>query len=71
VKRGNSFTSHLMSVRPSKKRRRARRPSVMAEGMARNMRKLIGVYKSPGKIATAKALREKAKAAAAAAPAAA
>jgi large subunit ribosomal protein L35 len=43
VKRHHSFTSHLMSARPSSKRRKLRRPAILAEGHARNMRKLMGV----------------------------
>jgi large subunit ribosomal protein L35 len=63
LKRHQTLTSHLMSVRPSKKRRKARRALVMAEGLANNMRRLMGVHKTPGKIATAKAERARAKAA--------
>jgi large subunit ribosomal protein L35 len=61
VKRGHSFRSHLMSVRPSKKRRKSRRPALLAEGLANNMRRLMQVYKTPGKTATARAQRERAK----------
>ena len=43
VKRHHGFTSHLMSSRPSSKRRKLRRPAIMFEGHARNMRKLMGV----------------------------
>jgi large subunit ribosomal protein L35 len=43
LKRNHSFTSHLMSARPSSKRRKLRRPAILGEGHARNMRKLIGV----------------------------
>jgi large subunit ribosomal protein L35 len=43
LKRHHSFTSHLMSARPSSKRRKLRRPAVLFEGHARNMRKLLGI----------------------------
>jgi large subunit ribosomal protein L35 len=43
LKRNHSFTSHLMSARPSSKRRKLRRPAMLFEGHARNMRKLMGV----------------------------
>ncbi|HEX4052933.1 MAG TPA: 50S ribosomal protein L35 [Tepidisphaeraceae bacterium] len=43
LKRNHSFTSHLMSSRPSSKRRKLRRPEMLFEGHARNMRKLLGV----------------------------
>lgn len=43
VKRHHSFTSHLMSARPAKVRRKLRRPAVLFEGHARNMRQLMGV----------------------------
>jgi large subunit ribosomal protein L35 len=43
VKRHHGFTSHLMSSRPSSRRRKLRRPAILAEGHARNMRSLMGV----------------------------
>jgi large subunit ribosomal protein L35 len=43
LKRNHSFTSHLMSARPSSKRRKLRRPEILVEGHARNMRKLLGI----------------------------
>jgi large subunit ribosomal protein L35 len=43
LKRNHSFTSHLMSARPSSKRRKLRRPAILFEGHSRNMRKLMGV----------------------------
>jgi large subunit ribosomal protein L35 len=43
LKRSHSLTSHLMSARPSSKRRKLRRPAILFEGHARNMRKLMGV----------------------------
>ena len=51
MKRNHSFRSHLMSARPASKRRKLRRPAIMFEGHARNMRKLVGVSGlRPGKI---------------------
>lgn len=62
VKRHHCFTSHLMSARPSSKRRRLRRPGVLAEGHARNMRRFLGLSKlKPLKIAHERALAAKAK----------
>ncbi|HEY1921300.1 MAG TPA: bL35 family ribosomal protein [Tepidisphaeraceae bacterium] len=43
LKRHHGFTSHLMSARPSSRRRKLRRPAILFEGHARNMRKLMGV----------------------------
>jgi large subunit ribosomal protein L35 len=43
LKRHHSFTSHLMSSRPSSKRRKLRRPAILFEGHARNMRQLLGI----------------------------
>ncbi len=43
LKRGHSLTSHLRSARTAKKKRELRRPEVLFEGIARNMRKLMGV----------------------------
>ena len=70
LKRHHSLTSHLRSARTSKKKRELRRPEVLFEGLARNMRRLMGVSKSPGRIAAA-AKRRAAKAAEAKATAAA
>ena len=48
LKRHHSLTSHLRSARTSKKKRELRRPEVLFEGIARNMRKLMGVgHKHP------------------------
>src|SRR5215216_5069399 len=48
LKRGHSLTSHLRSARTSKKKRELRRPEILFEGIARNMRKLMGVgHKHP------------------------
>ena len=43
LKHGHSFHTHLMSDRPAVKRRKIRRPAILFEGHARNMRKLMGV----------------------------
>jgi large subunit ribosomal protein L35 len=51
LKRSHSFRDHLLSSRPAKKRRKLRRPAILFEGHARNMRKLMGVGGiHPGKI---------------------
>jgi large subunit ribosomal protein L35 len=52
VKHNHCFTSHLMSSRPAKRRRKLRRASVLHEGHARNMRLFMGLSKlKPKKIA--------------------
>jgi len=43
LKRHHSFTSHLMSARPAKRRRHLRRAAILFEGHARNMRELMGI----------------------------
>lgn len=49
LKRGHSLTSHLRSARTAKKKRELRRPEILFEGHARNMRKLMGISgKRPG-----------------------
>ncbi|HWE96432.1 MAG TPA: 50S ribosomal protein L35 [Tepidisphaeraceae bacterium] len=68
LKRGHCLTSHLMSSRPANKRRKLRRPAILFEGHAKNMRALMGVSKlKPAKVAHERALaalrREKAAAA--------
>ena len=51
LKRHHTFTSHLMSARPSYKRRKLRRPAILSESLARNMRRLLGKPGiHPGKI---------------------
>ena len=42
LKRNHAFTSHLKSGRRAGKRRMLRRPAILSESLARNMRKLIG-----------------------------
>jgi large subunit ribosomal protein L35 len=60
LKRHHSFTSHLMSGRSANKRRKLRRPALVSEGIARNLRRLMGVGGlHPGRAAHEKALREK------------
>ena len=62
LKRHHAYTSHLMSARPANKRRKLRKPAVLAEGLARNMRRLMGVSKlKPNKIAHERALAAAAK----------
>jgi large subunit ribosomal protein L35 len=52
LKRQHSFHTHLMSARTSKKRRHLRRPEILFEGHARNMRQLMGISGTrPKKIA--------------------
>jgi large subunit ribosomal protein L35 len=52
LKRHHAYTSHLMSSRPANKRRKLRKAAVLHEGLARNMRALIGVAKlKPNKTA--------------------
>jgi large subunit ribosomal protein L35 len=43
LKRGHSLTSHLRSARTAKKKRELRRPEILFEGHARNMRKMMGI----------------------------
>jgi large subunit ribosomal protein L35 len=62
LKRHHAKTSHLMSGRDSKTRRRLGRPAVLYEGLARNLRKLIGMgHKHPAKIEQEKAVAMKRK----------
>ena len=71
VKRHHALTSHLMSSRSGNKRRKLRKPAIMAEGHARNMRRYMGLSKlKPAKVAHERALEaaEKQKAAAETAP---
>ena len=72
LKRHHSFTSHLMSARPANKRRKLRRPAILFEGHARNMRHLMGIsHLKPAQVEHERALagkEEGAEAAAAAQP---
>jgi large subunit ribosomal protein L35 len=70
LKRHHGFTSHLMSSRSANRRRKLRRSDIVPESHGRRLRKLMGVFKSPGKTATAKAKARREAAAAAVAVAA-
>ena len=60
VKRHHGFTSHLMSSRPANRRRKLRKPALLHEGHARNMRLFMGVSGlKPNQIAHERALAEK------------
>jgi large subunit ribosomal protein L35 len=62
VKRHHGFTSHLMSSRSGNRRRKLRRPAILAEGHARNMRRYMGLSKlKPLQIAHERALEAKEK----------
>lgn len=68
VKAHHGFTSHLMSSRPASQRRKLRKPQLLHEGHARNMRKFMGLSKlKPAKVEHERALEEKANATAEAA----
>jgi large subunit ribosomal protein L35 len=61
LKRGHSLTSHLMSARPANKRRKLRRPAILFEGHARNMRQMMGIsHLNPARDAHERALAKKA-----------
>ena len=63
VKGHHGFTSHLMSSRPANQRRKLRKPQLLSEGHARNMRKFMGVSgRKPNQIAHERALAAAAKA---------
>lgn len=65
LKRGHCLTSHLMSGRSAKKKRKLGRPALVAEGLARNMRRLAGVgHLHPKKTEHERALAAKKKEAA-------
>ena len=64
VKGHHGFTSHLMSSRPAGKRRKLRKPQLLHEGHARNMRRFVGLSaRKPNQIAHERALAAQAKAA--------
>jgi len=51
LKRHHAKTSHLMSNRNAKTKRRLGRPAILHEGLARNLRKHIGMgHKHPAKV---------------------
>lgn len=63
LKRHHAYTSHLMSARSANKRRKLRKSAVLFEGLAKNMRRLIGLSKlRPNKIAHERALAAAARA---------
>ena len=60
LKRHHAFTSHLMSARPANKRRKLRRPAILFEGHARNMRAMMGIsHLKPAQVEHERALAEK------------
>jgi large subunit ribosomal protein L35 len=60
LKRHHAFTSHLMSARPAKRRRKLRRPAILFEGHARNMRAMMGIsHLKPAQIEHERALAAK------------
>ena len=66
LKRRHAKTSHLMSGRSSKKKRKLGRPSIVSETIARNHRRLMGVgWMKPAKVAHERALAAKKREAAA------
>jgi large subunit ribosomal protein L35 len=57
LKRHHSKTSHLMSARNAKTKRKLGRPAILFEGHARNMRRLMGVGgHHPARVARDRAL---------------
>lgn len=68
LKRHHSKTSHLMSARSPAKKRELRRPEILFEPLAKNMRRLIGKsHLNPVRTAHKRALAARAAAKAAAA----
>ena len=62
VKAHHGFTSHLMSSRPANRRRKLRKPQLLHEGHARNMREFMGVSaKRPNRTAHERRLAATAK----------
>jgi large subunit ribosomal protein L35 len=62
LKRHHAKTSHLMSGRTAKTKRRLGRPAILHEGLARNLRKYIGKgHLHPLKIEAGKAIAMKKK----------
>ena len=56
LKRHHAKTSHLMSGRTSKTKRRLGRPAILHEGLARNLRRHIGMgHKHPAQVEHLKA----------------
>ena len=50
LKRHHTLTSHLRSSRSAKKKRHLRGTEIVFEGLAKNMRRLMGVQRSPGRL---------------------
>jgi large subunit ribosomal protein L35 len=62
LKRRHTLSTHLRSARDAKKKRHLGRPAILFEGIARNLRRAMGVAKKrPAKIAHERALKAKAK----------
>ena len=62
LKRHHAKTSHLMSGRNAKTKRRLGRPAILYEGLARNLRKHMGVaHKNPARAEHLKAVAMHAK----------
>jgi large subunit ribosomal protein L35 len=60
LKRHHAKTSHLMSGRTSKTKRRLGRPAILHEGLARNLRAHIGMsHKHPLKVEHERAIAAK------------
>jgi large subunit ribosomal protein L35 len=60
IKHRHEKNSHLRSNRSAKLKRALGRPSVLAEGHARNMRRLLGITRlKPNKIAQERAIAAK------------
>ena len=60
LKRRHAKTSHLMSGRSANKKRKLGRPAIVAEGIARVHRRLMGVsWMKPAKVAHERALAAK------------
>lgn len=58
VKRHHAFTSHLLSARSPKRKRRLRQAAIMSESIARNVRRLMGMdHKNPLRAAHEKRIR--------------
>ena len=59
LKRRHTLSTHLRSARDAKKKRHLGRPAILFEGIARTLRKAMGVKKHPAKIAHERALRSR------------
>ena len=61
LKRRHTLSTHLRSARDAKKKRHLGRPAIVFEGIAKNLRRAMGVTKRPAKIAHERALKANAK----------